>query len=46
MARADEPQGARRLILDIGLASGQPWSEVERLTASQAAYIVKRLNRG
>jgi hypothetical protein len=46
MARADEPQGARRLIIDLGLATGQPFSEVATLRTNEAAYVMKRLKRG
>jgi hypothetical protein len=46
MERANEPQGARRLIIDLGLASGQPFSEIEKLRVNEAVYIAKRLKRG
>ena len=46
MERADEPQGARRIIIDLGLASGQPFSEIAKLRVNEAVYIAKRLKRG
>jgi hypothetical protein len=44
LARAIEPQGVRRLVLDAAFVIGWSPSEIERLTFGEYYYIVKKWN--
>ncbi len=39
MALANEPQGARRFILSLAFASGQPIGDIERLRLNEGLYL-------
>ena len=43
LVRASEPQGARRLIIDLALYSGRSFGDVGSLTFGEAIYLAMRL---
>src|SRR6185503_11337783 len=45
MVRAIRPPATRRLAIDLALVTGQPISEIERLTFGDAYYIIGRLEQ-
>ena len=45
MAVADEPQGARRFIITLAYATGQPIGDVERLRLNEGLYLASLVKK-
>ena len=45
LALANEPQGARRFILSLAYATGQPIGDIERLRLHEGLYLAGLVNK-
>jgi hypothetical protein len=45
MARASEPQGARRFILSLAYATGQPIGDIERLRINEGLFLASLVEK-
>lgn len=46
LERSRRPKTARRIVIDVGLATGRSFADIAGLTISEVEYVMRRHNRG